>query len=78
VFGVDCYVSDVKEAAAKGGALLARWAVSGGERKPEELGAELRLVATPRAEMVGVYEKLAAVYKLCEEQVLEMCSKNET
>ncbi|TFK75002.1 D-xylulose kinase [Pluteus cervinus] len=77
VFGIDVYISSTKEAAALGGALLAKYAwllVDNPNTSFEEMvGGHLAgttRVATPRADIHDLYEKLVHVYEQCEEIVI--------
>ncbi|KAJ7227175.1 hypothetical protein GGX14DRAFT_530950 [Mycena pura] len=79
LFGMQVYVSDTREAAGMGGALLAKYAwwraVRGGSGNFEEMtGGEvgaLRCVAKPRPEVTKTYDKLVGVYQLCEEDAVK-------
>ncbi|KAL5492116.1 hypothetical protein ACEPAI_3563 [Sanghuangporus weigelae] len=87
VFGLPTYVSETKESAGHGGAVLALFAwwrqqkgnIGAGEESFSEFmkGIEdnLRLVATPNEEKTKVYETLVAPYRVCEDQVVKMCAE---
>jgi xylulokinase len=71
------YVSTTKEAAAVGGALLAkfaRWKETHGGGFEDMTGgsvAGMKCVAEPSPENVKVYEALLETYNACEQQVIE-------
>ena len=80
VFGMKVYVAvGGKEAAANGGAQLARYAWwngrSGGKGTFGEMVASdpepVKLVAEPRPEVVDVYEDLVETYRICEAFVVQ-------
>lgn len=80
VFGVRVYVATGgKEAAAIGGAQLARYAWwkgrNGGKGTFEEMivgdAESVKLVAEPRVEVVNVYEGLVEPYRICEALVVQ-------
>lgn len=78
VFGMRVYISATKEAAAMGGALLARfswWKLQpgNGNAKFEGMGfgpSKDKCVAEPRAEAAAAYEKLVEVYRKCEDAIV--------
>ena len=83
VFGLPTYVSETKEAAGHGGAVLAMFAWWRQERgkigdgfSEFKAGIEenMRLVAEPRPEVTKVYEALVERYRACEEQVVDACA----
>ncbi|KAJ7158772.1 hypothetical protein C8R46DRAFT_1290835 [Mycena filopes] len=79
LFDMKVYVSQTKEAAGMGGALLAKYvwwlAARGGTGTFEEMmGGEvvgMQCVAEPRPEVTKVYDRLVNVYQLCEEDALK-------
>lgn len=79
LFGMKVYVSQTKEAAGMGGALLAKYAwwraARGGTGTFEEMmGGEvvgMQCVAEPNPEVTGVYDGLVSAYQLCEETALK-------
>jgi xylulokinase len=84
LFGIPAYVAeDTSEAAATGGALLARfaWWLSngGGTQSFEQMRAgdaeRMKLVAGPDEEITKVYDGLVETYKLCENFVVKACEK---
>ena len=84
LFGIPVYVAeDTSEAAATGGALLARyaWWLSSGEaagsfEKMRASDAErMKLVAEPNEEITKAYDGLVEAYTLCENFVVETCEK---
>jgi xylulokinase len=81
LFNMRVYVSATKEAAAMGGALLAKfawWKVNGNEDGSfEEMsamtgteGLGMKCVAEPQEKVAQVYEGLIGAYTSCEEQVV--------
>ncbi len=70
------YVSTTKEAAAIGGALLAKWAYWKSTNKGsfEDMTGGvmpgMTCVAEPRPESVKVYNQLLSTYDSCEQQVV--------
>ncbi|KAI9510488.1 actin-like ATPase domain-containing protein [Russula earlei] len=84
LFGIPVYVpEDTSEAAATGGALLARYAwrrSNGGFGGTfEEMRAgdadRMKLVAQPDKEITKVYDRLVEAYTLCEDFVVKACDK---
>jgi xylulokinase len=84
LFGIPAYVAeDTSEAAATGGALLARyawWLSNGGVTQSfEQMRAgdaeRMKLVAEPDEEITKVYDGLVKTYKLCENFVVKACEK---
>ncbi|KAG6331616.1 hypothetical protein ID866_7470 [Astraeus odoratus] len=93
VFGMHTYVADAetgtKEAAALGGAMLARYAwwrdIEGRQGSFEEMMAEvarcahhvgdMKLVAVPDGKAARVYDTLVDAYERCEKLVIETCRK---
>lgn len=83
VFGLPTYVSETKEAAGHGGAVLALFAwwraQNDGKGSFPDFKAgiveNMRLVATPRHEVEKVYEGLVGPYRSCEDQVVKMCAE---
>ena len=84
LFGIPTYVAeDTSEAAATGGALLARYAWYRSNGSPgmsfEEVRAgdaeRMRFVAGPDAEITKVYDGLVGSYTLCEGFVVKACEK---
>jgi len=81
LFGIPAYVAeDTSEAAATGGALLARyawWQSNGRSGAFEEMRAldaeKMKLVAEPDTEITKVYDGLVEAYALCEDFVVKMC-----
>ncbi|KAJ7903549.1 hypothetical protein B0H14DRAFT_2665354 [Mycena olivaceomarginata] len=79
LFGMKVYVSQTKEAAGMGGALLAKYAwwraARGGTGTFEEMmGGEvvgMQCVAEPNPEVTGVYDGLVSAYQLYEETALK-------
>ncbi|KAJ7035035.1 hypothetical protein C8F04DRAFT_1099870 [Mycena alexandri] len=79
LFGMNVYVSQTKEAAGMGGALLAKYvwwrAARGGTGTFEEMmGGEvvgMQCVAEPKPEVTKVYDGLVGLYQLCEEDALK-------
>ncbi|KAJ7364016.1 hypothetical protein DFH08DRAFT_838095 [Mycena albidolilacea] len=79
LFGMKVYVSQTKEAAGMGGALLAKYAwwraARGGTGTFEEMmGGEvvgMQCVAEPNPKVTGVYDGLVSAYQLCEETALK-------
>ncbi|KAH9479446.1 Xylulose kinase [Psilocybe cubensis] len=78
IFDMDVYVSATKEAAASGGALLAKyawWKRSHPEGTFEDMTAGeamgLQCVANPNKEISAVYNDLVSVYDACEAQVVD-------
>ncbi|KAJ7773252.1 hypothetical protein B0H16DRAFT_1511658 [Mycena metata] len=79
LFGMKVYVSQTKEAAGMGGALLAKYvwwrAARGGTGTFEEMmGGEvvgMQCVAEPKSEVTKVYDGLVGLYQLCEEDALK-------
>lgn len=71
------YVSTTKEAAAIGGALLAKWAYwklsnkGSFEDMTGGLMPGMTCVAEPRPEIVKVYNQFLETYDACEQQVLQ-------
>ncbi|KAF8906212.1 D-xylulose kinase [Gymnopilus junonius] len=79
IFGMDVYVSATKEAAASGGALLAKyawWKLLNPNGTFEEMtGREvtgLQCVARPRKDISDIYSGLVSVYGICEQQVVDI------
>ncbi|KAG2011784.1 D-xylulose kinase [Coprinopsis cinerea AmutBmut pab1-1] len=77
IFGMDVYVSSTKEAAAMGGALLAKyswWRAQKNSGTFEDMtGGEpagTTRVATVRGEVSKIYDGLVDVYTRCEEEVV--------
>jgi len=75
---MDVYVSATKEAAASGGALLAKyawWKQSNPDGSFEDMTGEaamgLTCVAHPHKDIAGVYDGLIEVYDSCEDQVVK-------
>ena len=72
------YVSTTKEAAAIGGALLAKWAhwksTNNGSFEDMTGGVMpgMTCVAEPRPENVKVYHQFLSTYDTCERQVIQM------
>ena len=84
LFGIPVYVAeDTSEAAATGGALLARYAwwlssdeAAGSFEKMRASDAErMKLVAEPNEEITKTYDGLVEAYTLCENFVVETCEK---
>ena len=84
LFGIPTYVAeDTSEAAATGGALLARYAWWRSNGSPgmsfEEMRAgdteRMKFVAGPDAEITKVYDGLVESYTLCEDFVVKACEK---
>lgn len=83
LFGIPAYVAEhTSEAAATGGALLARyvwWRSNNGSVSFEETRAGdaegMKLVAEPDEEITGVYDGLVEAYTLCEDFVVKACEK---
>lgn len=79
LFGMKVYVSQTKEAAGMGGALLAKYAWwragNGGTGTFEEMmGGEvvgMQCVAEPKPEVTKVYDSLISIYQQCEEAALK-------
>ncbi|KAF7374910.1 hypothetical protein MSAN_00377100 [Mycena sanguinolenta] len=79
LFGMKVYVSQTKEAAGMGGALLAKyawWRAGRGETGTfeEMMGDEvigMQCVAEPNPEVAAVYDGFVSVYQSCEEAALE-------
>jgi xylulokinase len=78
LFDMKVYVSATKEAAAMGGALLAKYswwrAKNGGRGTFEEMTKGEVVgwcVAEPRPEVAQVYKGLVAAYRLCEEDAVK-------
>lgn len=76
---MDVFVSATKEAAATGGALLAKyawWKLSHPDETFEDMtgGAAvgLRCVAKPQKENSIIYDDLIGVYNKCEEEVVKL------
>jgi len=76
---MDVYVSATKEAAASGGALLAKfawWKQSNPEGTFEEMiGGQamgLECVAKPHNDVAEIYEGLVPAYDACESQVVQL------
>lgn len=79
IFGMDVFLSATKEAAATGGALLAKyawWKVSHPDGTFEDMpgGAAmgLRCVAKPRREISIIYDDLIDTYNKCEQEVVKL------
>ncbi|KAJ3551905.1 hypothetical protein NP233_g12994 [Leucocoprinus birnbaumii] len=76
IFGMKVYVSTTKEAAAIGGALLAKWArwktVNDGSFEDMTGGIVpgMTCVAEPRSEVVKTYDQFLETYDACEKQVI--------
>jgi xylulokinase len=83
LFGIPAYVAeDTSEAAATGGALLARhawWLSTGGAQSFEKMRAgdaeRMKLVAEPDEEITKVYDGLVEAYTLCDNFVVKACAK---
>jgi len=84
LFGIPTYVAeDTSEAAATGGALLARYAWWRSNGSPgvsfEEMRAgdteRMKLVAEPDVEITKVYDGLVESYTPCEDFVVKACEK---
>ncbi|KAJ7756391.1 hypothetical protein DFH07DRAFT_820396 [Mycena maculata] len=83
LFGMKVYVSHTKEAAAMGGALLAKYAwwraAHGGTGTFEEMmGGEvvgMQCIAEPRPEATRVYDGLVGLYQVCEETAVSAGSQ---
>ncbi|KAJ6513278.1 hypothetical protein C8R45DRAFT_963087 [Mycena sanguinolenta] len=79
LFGMKVYVSQTKEAAGMGGALLAKYAwwraQHGGTGTFEEMTGDevvgMQCVAEPNPDVAAVYDGLVSVYQVCEEAALE-------
>ncbi|KAH6915915.1 D-xylulose kinase [Coprinopsis sp. MPI-PUGE-AT-0042] len=78
IFGMDVYVSTTKEAAAMGGALLAKYAwwkgKHQGARFEDMTGGEpagTTRVATTHPDVAKIYDDLVPVYTKCEEEVVQ-------
>lgn len=76
---MDVYVSATKEAAASGGAMLAKyawWKLSNPDGSFEEMTngevTGLQCVAKPRKEISDIYDSLISVYDACERQVVDI------
>ena len=76
---MDVYVSATKEAAASGGAVLAKyawWKQSHPDGSFEEMTngevAGLQCVAKPRKEISEIYNGLVSIYDACEKQVVDL------
>jgi xylulokinase len=71
------YISTTKEAAAIGGALLAKWArwkvtESGSfEDMTGGIMSGMTCVAEPRPEIVKIYDQFLDTYDACEQQVIK-------
>jgi xylulokinase len=83
LFGIPAYVAeDTSEAAATGGALLARyawWKSKGGTHDSFEKmrvgdAERMKLVAEPDEKIAKVYDGLVETYSLCEKFVVNACS----
>lgn len=79
IFGMDVFVSATKEAAAYGGALLAKyawWKLSHPDGTFEDMkgGAAMGLqcVAKPQKEISTIYDSLVSVYNDCEEEIVKL------
>jgi xylulokinase len=85
LFGIPTYVAeDTSEAAAVGGALLARytwWRSNSGSGGVtfEEIRAgdaeKMKLIAMPNEEITKVYDGLVGAYTICEDYVVRACEK---
>jgi len=84
LFGIPTYVAeDTSEAAAIGGALLARytwWRSNSGPGVTfEEMRAgdaeKMKLIAMPNEEITKVYDGLVGAYTICEDYVVRACEK---
>ncbi|KAF5361926.1 hypothetical protein D9756_002272 [Leucocoprinus leucothites] len=77
IFGMKVYVSTTKEAAAIGGALLAKWARwkmtndSSFEDMTGGIMPGMTCVAEPRPEVVKIYDQFLETYDACEKQVIQ-------
>ncbi|KAJ3504130.1 hypothetical protein NLJ89_g8097 [Agrocybe chaxingu] len=78
IFAMDVYVSATKEAAASGGALLAKytwWKRTHPDGTFEDMTAGeamgLKCVAKPQPDVTAIYNDLVPVYDSCEEQVVK-------